>query len=64
MLSDEERQEIEAEFPHYPNRRAVCIDALKIVQKHRGWISDEALQRHLRIAGHVKRGPGRRRHFL
>ena len=44
MLSDEERQEIEAEFPHYPNRRAVCIDALKIVQKHRGWISGEALQ--------------------
>lgn len=43
MLTPEERTEIEAEFPHYPNRRAVCIDALKIVQKHRGWVSDEAL---------------------
>jgi len=43
MLTTEERTEIEAEFPHYPNRKAVCIDALKIVQKHRGWVSDEAL---------------------
>ena len=43
MLTPEERTEIEAEFPHYPNRKAVCIDAMKIVQKHRGWVSDEAL---------------------
>lgn len=44
MLTAEERAEIEAEFPHYPNRKAVCIDAMKIVQKHRGWLSDEALR--------------------
>ncbi len=44
MLSEEERREIEAEFPHYPTRQAVCIDAMKIVQKHRGWVSDEALK--------------------
>jgi len=43
MLGESERREIEAEFPHYPYRRAVCIDALKVVQRHRGWISDEAL---------------------
>lgn len=43
MLSPEERAEIEAEFPHYPTREAVAIDGLKIVQKHRGWISDESL---------------------
>jgi NADH-quinone oxidoreductase subunit E len=43
-LSAEERREIEAEFAHYPTKRAVCIDALKIVQRHRGWISDEGLQ--------------------
>ncbi len=43
-LSAEERREIEAEFPRYPTKRAVCIDALKIVQRHRGWISDESLQ--------------------
>jgi NADH-quinone oxidoreductase subunit E len=44
MLTPEERAEIEAQFPHYPNRQAICIDALKIVQKHRGWISDDALR--------------------
>jgi NADH-quinone oxidoreductase subunit E len=43
MLTPEERTEIEAEFPRYPNRKAVCIDAMRIVQKHRGWVSDEAL---------------------
>jgi NADH-quinone oxidoreductase subunit E len=44
MLTDEERREIENESTHYPTRRAVCIDAMKIVQKHRGWVSDEALR--------------------
>lgn len=43
MLSDTERDEIEAQYAHYPDRRSVCIEALKIVQKHRGWVSDEAL---------------------
>lgn len=43
MLSPDERREIEAELAHYPNKRAVCIDAMKIVQRHRGWVSDEAL---------------------
>jgi NADH-quinone oxidoreductase subunit E len=43
MLSDTERHEIEAESAHYPDKRSVCIEALKIVQEHRGWVSDEAL---------------------
>jgi NADH-quinone oxidoreductase subunit E len=43
MLSAEERSEIEAEAPHYPVREALAIDALKVVQKHRGWISDESV---------------------
>jgi NADH-quinone oxidoreductase subunit E len=43
-LSAEERQEIEAEFARYPTKRTVCIDAMKIVQRHRGWVSDESLQ--------------------
>jgi NADH-quinone oxidoreductase subunit E len=43
MLSKEEFEEIEAELPHYPNKQAVCIDAMLIVQRHRGWVSDEAL---------------------
>lgn len=44
MLSPEERQEIEAELPHYPNKQAVCIDAMKIVQRHRGWVSDGSIR--------------------
>jgi NADH-quinone oxidoreductase subunit E len=44
MLSQEERREIEAEFPHYPTKQALSIDAMRIVQKHRGWVSDEALE--------------------
>ena len=44
MLSPEEREEIELELTRYPTKRAVCIDALKIVQRHRGWISDEGLR--------------------
>ena len=44
MLTAEERQEIEAELGHYPTRQAVCIDAMKIVQRHRGWVSDESIR--------------------
>jgi NADH-quinone oxidoreductase subunit E len=44
VLSQEERREIEAELPHYPTKQALSIDAMRIVQKHRGWVSDEALE--------------------
>ena len=43
MLSEQERREIEAHAQHYPNNRAVCIEALKIVQQHRGWVSNEGI---------------------
>ena len=43
MLSDAEREEIEDVLPHYPDRRSVGIEALKIVQKHRGWVTDEGI---------------------
>jgi NADH-quinone oxidoreductase subunit E len=43
MLSQEEIAEITNEFPNYAEKKSVCIDALKIVQRHRGWVSDEAL---------------------
>ena len=42
-LSPEEVEEIEAEVSHLPNRESAAIDALMIVQKHRGWVSDESL---------------------
>jgi NADH-quinone oxidoreductase subunit E len=44
MLTAEEISEIEAEAVHYPKRDALCIDALKIVQRHRGWVSDESVR--------------------
>ena len=44
MLTDEERGEIEAELSHYGRKQAVCIDAMKVVQRHRGWVSDEAIR--------------------
>lgn len=44
MLSDEELAEIEAEMAHFEHKRAACIEALKIVQRRRGWVSDETLR--------------------
>ncbi|NGZ08187.1 MAG: NADH-quinone oxidoreductase subunit NuoE [Nitrospira sp. LK70] len=44
MLSDAERAEIEEELSHYPDKQAGCVEALKVVQRHRGWVSDENLK--------------------
>ncbi len=44
MLTDAERHEIENHLADYPYKRAACIDALKIVQRQHGWVSDENLQ--------------------
>lgn len=43
ILTQEEIREINAELSHYPDKAAVAIEALKIVQKHRRWVSDECL---------------------
>lgn len=43
QLSAEEIREIEHEKTHYPYTQAVGLEALKIVQKHQGWVSDESL---------------------
>lgn len=43
MLSQKEKEEIKEETKLYPYPEAACIDALKVVQHHRGWISDEAI---------------------
>jgi NADH-quinone oxidoreductase subunit E len=43
MLSDVERQEIEVELGHYAQKQAACVEALKVIQRHRGWVSDESL---------------------
>jgi len=42
-LSLAEIREINAEMSHYENKTAVSIEALKIVQKHRRWVSGQCL---------------------
>ena len=54
-LSDVELREIDAELAHAPYRAAVAIDALKIVQAHRGWVSDESLKA---LAAYLDMSPG------
>lgn len=43
MLTAEEILEIEKEIALVPVKKAACIEALKIVQHHRSWVSDESL---------------------
>lgn len=44
MLTIEEKNEIEKAISVMPVRKAGCIEALKVVQHHRRWISDESLK--------------------
>ena len=53
VLTAEELAMIDAELAHIPYRSGAAIDALKIVQAKRGWVSDECLQaiaRHLEMS--------------
>ena len=53
VLSAEEIAEIDAELAHVPYKSGAAIDALKIVQSKRGWVSDECLRaiaRHLAMS--------------
>ncbi len=43
MLSDIEKQAITEELAHHAHKRGACIEALRIVQRQRRWVSDEAL---------------------
>ena len=57
MLSEKELEEIERELAKYGDagtKRAACVEALKIVQRYRGWISDESLRD---IAGALEMTP-------
>jgi NADH-quinone oxidoreductase subunit E len=44
LLTAEEEKEINEEMERYPRKQAVCIDAMLIVQRHRGWVSDESIR--------------------
>jgi len=41
LPTDEERRQIEEELKKAAFKQGACVDALKIVQRHRGWVSDE-----------------------
>lgn len=43
MLSKQEVEEINLELEKYPDHQAACVEAMKIVQRQRGWVSDESL---------------------
>jgi NADH-quinone oxidoreductase subunit E len=44
MLSEAEIEEIESAFKGYKNKQAACVEALKIVQRRHGWISDDDIK--------------------
>lgn len=43
-MTIEEKQDIEKAISIMPVRKSACIEALKVVQHHRRWISDESLR--------------------
>jgi len=44
MLKHEEVEEIRRELGRYPTPRAAIPEALRIVQRSRGWVSDESVK--------------------
>jgi NADH-quinone oxidoreductase subunit E len=51
VLTDQEKKEIDEETGKYRRKRAAAPEALKIIQKRRGWVSDESLQDVARYLG-------------
>jgi NADH-quinone oxidoreductase subunit E len=41
MLTEEEKKQIKEELENCASGRAACVEALKIVQRSRGWVSEE-----------------------
>lgn len=54
LLTDEMKQELQAEIDRSETRKAACIEAMQIVQRRLGWISDESL---VEIADFLKMTP-------
>ena len=44
MLTEEEKKEINAELRRSARKSSAGVEALKIIQKSRGWVSDEAVR--------------------
>lgn len=54
MLSEEIKREIEEEISDRRTRQSGCIDALMVVGKHHGWVSDEHVKD---VADHLGMNP-------
>ena len=44
MLTEQEKNEITAELAYCATKASASVEALNIIQQHRGWVSDEAMQ--------------------
>ena len=44
MLTEDEKREIEVELGRYPEKQAAAPEAMKIVMRRTGWISDDDLR--------------------
>ena len=54
MLTETEIQAINHEVSLVPHKRAAVIEALKIVQQERGWVSNESIEA---VANHLELSP-------
>ena len=54
FLSEAERVEIDHEISLAPYKKAAVIEALKIIQQHRRWVSDESI---VAISGYLEMSP-------
>lgn len=50
-LSVQEIDAIEAQIAHLPDRESAAIEALQIVQRARGWVSDDSLHATAQLLG-------------
>jgi NADH-quinone oxidoreductase subunit E len=44
IFKEKEIREIQEIHRHFPVKSAACIEALKVIQKHHRWVSDEAVR--------------------
>src|SRR4029453_12777370 len=51
VLTPEETAAIKAEIEHVPDPASATIEALRIVQHHRGWVSDQSVAAIARLLG-------------
>jgi NADH-quinone oxidoreductase subunit E len=54
MLTKEEINEITEEINRFPIKKAACIEALKVIQRHRRWVSDDSIEA---LAGILEMSP-------